>query len=634
MITTASDLWAHWVEAKQLRPKDYDRDIVEMIRSRLGNPAASLASLPEAMDREGWTARDLLQALLPLLASFSGMLSGLLGLYERVNASRTQRKSLRISYEFEDGNRIDDRLGPFREKVQRTQSVVAEIDAFYFLDNPWNSPLSIRAEELHFDSLHAATNFLGILPEEVDGWRFSSAFPSPATESIDIQNLIAAHGRVIGATLEKLSMFGPTTASLRDVPFGRDIDSSLVRSALDLWWLSQVGILNLTPNLVQGLDTEASAQLVREQAYWLESFWARQTISIDQQVEDLSYVLELPYWGRRHDLYSAWVASALDAALSPNRLRFEISDGKLAFPFHETLLARLETARGPVELWTEKKFSASGLIGKGRKNHVQPDYVFLQSTQPNAVIGVVEAKQYLRANNKNHGEAAHDYAHALPNAEVFVVAHGPAGTKGMERVALIDQPRVSFHGDIRPHSDAAVSAWAEKLVALLPPLLEPKVGQAELSRPADFATPAISTEKIDRTSEYRLPDHDRFPSGTVVLRWSAAVKDLDLYLIDGRLGEVVYYENRRSAHAELGSDGFDGGPETAIFYSRGQPIEIEVHLYSTDVDGVSAAEPRITISSLDGVVSLRPRDGEFGNPRVWHVGTIEPDGTIVSPDSV
>ncbi|RJT89966.1 hypothetical protein D6T64_05215 [Cryobacterium melibiosiphilum] len=622
------------MDSNLLRPKDYDSDIADLVRREIGDSSLDIAALPRAMDIAKWDARDLIRTMMPVLTSFSGMLSDLLALYERIDATRTHKDNLHISYEFETGDAIDDQLAPFRERVQRTQTVLRRIDAFQFdHEYAWKSPLAERADKLHHHAHDAAVNLLGL--ESVAAaseWPFASEIPAPLIENPSLVHLVTRLRQVIVAALDKFSELGPTVGTMRPSHDQTDDSPDLRILAGDLWWLTEIGIMSLVPDLFAELSADESAKLVQAQLRWLERFWVASTITAEQRIEELADVLRLPYWGKRPDLYSAWVAAAIDAALVPGRLSFDVTDGVLAFPFRATLLARIDTANGAVELWTEKRFQATGLKGKGRVNHIQPDYVLINGAAPNKVIGVIEAKQYL--NSKNHGDTAHDYAHNLSDAEVFIVAHGPLGQRTLNKVAPADRKRVSLHPQVRPGSRSATKTFADRLVALLPTPFEQQPGpQAEVYVPGPSeGVHTIWARRAGPAAE--LQGQRELLGGTVALRWMTAVHDLDLHLIEAETGDLVYHGNLTSAHAELGGDRFYGGPEVALFHPTGKAISIEVHLFSSDVPNVSNAAPVVTITTLRGTMTLLPRAGAGSRASIWHVATIEPDGGIVLGESI
>lgn len=624
MITTASQLWAYWTRENILRSQDYDRDIADAVRAAVGDPSIPYAGLPRAMDAAGWSARDLIRAILPVLTSFSGMLVDLLALYERVGAKTTDKDDLRIHYEFAPGVELDERLAPFREMVRRTQTVMSEIEAFEFRsDHVWRDPLRDHAR----DPLGSGADVLGIDPDgDIRAWPFASEVPAFDVPDPALRPVAARYRQMITAALARLATLGPSYRDVRDLLYDEDApplddgDRNLIQAASDFWAISAIGSLRQLPAIVAGLSPADAEALLREHSAWLDGFWRTELVPLEQQIEDLTDVLSLPQWGRRYDLYSAWLTAAMDAALAPDRLAFDVSDGVLAFPFHGALLARIMTVRGPVELWTEKRFTASNLIGKGRTKNIQPDYVFIDSTASTVSV-VVEAKQYKSPYSKNPGRAAHDYAGNLRSAKVLIVAHGPLRANSMDLVEAADRPRVAFHHDVRPGSPLAIARFRDELVALLPPPPEPALA----SDAAEQEVPGVSGDIPRQQAAARLGRGGA--AGTVALQWSRSVKDLDLHLVDAATGERVNFTHTEGAHASLGPDAYEGGPECAVLHGTGGDIAVEVHLYSHDVASVQDAAPTVTITTLRGSVTLAP-PSDPADSRVWRAATVRADGTV------
>lgn len=627
MITTASQLWSYWTSENILRSQDHDRDVADAMRTALGNPSIPYARLPRAMDTAGWSARDLIRAILPVLASFSGMLVDLLALYERVGARTTGKDGLRIHYEFEPGVEWDDRLVPFRETVRRTQTVMSEIEAFEFRsDHAWRDPLQNHTRDL----LDSGADTLGInRNSDLRAWPFASEVPTFDVPDPDLRPVAARYRQVIIAALARLSTLGPSYQDVRalrydeDAPPLDDGDRDLIQSASDFWPVSAIGSLQQLPAIIAGLPEAEARAALREYAAWLDGFWRPELVLLEQQIKDLTDILSLPHWGRRYDLYSAWLTAAMDAALAPDRLAFDVSDGVLAFPFHGALLARILTTRGPVELWTEKRFTASNLIGKGRTKNIQPDYVFIDGATSTVSV-VVEAKQYKSPYSKNPGKAAHDYAGNLRSAKVLIVAHGPLRANSIDFVEAADRPRVAFHHDVRPGSPLAIARLRDEIVALLPPPAEalpaPKCAEERGTRGFERLAAAGGVEAGSRTPR-------PWNRGHVMLQWSRSVKDLDLHLVDTATGERVSYLHTESTYASLGADTYEGGPECAVLHGTDGDVAVEVHLHSHDVTSVQDAAPTVTITTLRGSVTLTPPTDPVGS-RVWWAATVHADGTV------
>lgn len=621
MLTSAADLWKLWCQKNLIRPQDYDEDVVEAVRSGLGVQGQSAAGLPAAMDAAGWKATDLLRAVLPIVTSFSGMLSDLLSMYERIGASNAGGDNLRIMYEFKEGEPIDETLAHFREVVQRTQTVIEHLEVFHFAqDHAWDGPLKAHGQYLQtgFDVLDLTSN------EEARSWPFRSEIPTRDVSDPRLSVVIARHRQVILAALKRLESFGDSMNSAHNSFYTQgskawpEADQALYFAGTDFWPISQIGAMHALASLVDNLPPDKAETLIRAQSEWLEGFWTQSQVAVDQQIDELTDILSLPQWGQRFDLYSAWLATVMDRALD-QRMVFDVPEGVLAFPFRPTLLARLQTQGGPVELWAEKRFSATNLVGHGRTANIQPDYVFVSSTT-STVIGAVEAKQYKSQTSKNPARAAHDYAGNLKSSKVFIVAHGPLRGDSIETVDPADRSRVFFHAHVRPGNDIEIGSFCEELSKLLPPVTEASSARAPARNVAALAS-----------STARVSAPVRAAMASIMLEWSPSVEDLDLHLLDVARDRDVSYRRLQDDHATLGADAYGGGPEVAFAYPTGGPVDIEVHLHSSDADSVADAKPIVTVTTLGGTMRLVPDATEISGP-VWRVGVIDEAGKF-TPDT-
>lgn len=423
MLTTAAELWKTWTDAGVLRPQDYDKDISDFVSVGLGGTRTS--DIVEALVQARWTPRELLHAIAPAVASFSGMMQDLLALYAKVGARAGTGENLRIRYEFDKSDPLDHMLAHFREQAalasraarrSATQLVFDGVHAFRGPAQPlasWE-----RAQEL-------------IGTHDPRDWPFAQRVPSPATTGDETADLVLARwAAVVNAVVDVLTELGSTTGETSDWlrqndPARETLEGAVAQAATDFWPMANFAALHALADSVR--DGEAEQDSVEQVAAWLDGFWSvEDTKSLVNDVTDL---LSLPTWGRRHELYSAWIAAQLDQALGPGRLEFVVVGGVLRFPFKATKLADFVIADGAVELWCEVRSDLADPVGKKRTGGIQPDYRVVQfGADP--VVGTllaVEAKQYLRSSPAQHVEALTDYAAGLPHATVLIVGHGVLG---------------------------------------------------------------------------------------------------------------------------------------------------------------------------------------------------------------
>lgn len=145
---------------------------------------------------------------------------------------------------------------------------------------------------------------------------------------------------------------------------------------------------------------------------------------IIETVESLEHTLNLPYWEKRYELYSAWILTQITKGLQDTGISYHVLDGVLSFSFRKTLLATCENLRPPLQIWAELRTkSTAPMKGIGRKKHIQPDYTLAidDAERSENTVAVVECKQYKRSNKRNFFAAILDYAAGRPNGSVFLV---------------------------------------------------------------------------------------------------------------------------------------------------------------------------------------------------------------------
>lgn len=639
MLLDAAGLWSNWVNSGLMRPKDYDREVSDAILCSLAESGSKWQQLPALLRDAKWDSRDLIREIYPILASFSGMLDDLLTLYARVGATRTNSTSLRIQYEFEKGDPIDDLLTNFAETTQRLSQCTTQIIGIQYPTegrNAWESPISKLARKClpSVQPTELGAQIAGVdLYNTCEPWRSNSAVPQveiPPTEHYDtLQRVTSMHLQVIRGVLGLCQLHSQDGCGPSEDTYSSQSESIrlMLHDASDYWAFCQIGLLHLTPRLISYLDDHEASSLLADQQQWLERFIVPITSTTDQLVDEIEDVLQLPYWGRRHELYSAWITACMDRALD-GRLEFDVSDGVLAFPFRATLLARLPTATGEVELWTEKRFPAKGELGGGRKNAIQPDYAFVEAGRSGSVLIAVEAKQYLRASCRNPGEAARDYARNLPGATVIVTAHGPIGRTVGRYLNAAERQRVQFHSHVRPFSQTHIDRFCNEIAGLLPPPPPAPVHSGDLHEKRNIF------QDQDRRLSSTSGDSPTYPSrvGIVSLVWNPDVEDLDLHLHTEAPRSHVYFSYLQAPFAHLDADCFNGGPESAELFDVGKAIHVEVGLYSDDVDTLGPATPRVFITTSHGRFIFAPSESAVST-RTWRVATVDSSGSITPIDS-
>lgn len=631
MFSTGAELWREWERTGALRPQHYDRDVADRVRAALGSPLSNDLTVAELLAAKAWSPRDLIHALAPLVNSFVGMMRDLLALLNRVGATAGTGENLRLVYEFAEGDVIDESLANLRETVQRVENVMAMMPSLTFRrDHAWSSPIR------NAGSLAHAAALLGVDDGDLAHWRFANGLPSPApTGRVRVDEVVQRYVNVLHAVLDRLALRGDDVAEvgdwLRATRHDREAnDIDLAEAATDFWVLSEVAAVHRFVDEVRGGSRVADEILDGIQG-WLAGFQSDvyEATMVECLVEELTDVLSLPAWGRRHELYSAWVASQIDQALERSRLEFVVTDGALRFPFRPTLLARLDPPSGPstpsggIEFWCEVRSSATAPLGEGRKGGIQPDYRFIRTNaEGSETVAAIEVKQYLRPANKNPGEALRDYVVGLPSATVLLVAHGPLGARVLDRVPASERHRALVHAHVRVGRPRESAAFRDDIARLFPPAVEAPLTRIESAAFRDDTTmfaPAVEA-----------------PVTRLELRWRRSTGDLDLHVL-GPDGEETSWQSTSTRHSSLREDAFDGGPEIVdLAAPRSGPLHVWVHLFSKDAASVRHAGPEVSFVRADGSpLVLVPRtDAPVDEARRWYVGEIDAHGRVlVSPSS-
>ena len=156
---------------------------------------------------------------------------------------------------------------------------------------------------------------------------------------------------------------------------------------------------------------------------------------VEVSLAQLEKVLSLPIWEKRHELYSVWIATEMVRALDEDGHQVELhhEKGRIAFAFHETLIATVHSSPGPFTLVSELRSPLLNPQGEGRTAGVQPDHALWTKERGKEICRmVVEAKHYKKSAKGKFQDVFEDYARAFPQAEVYLVNHGPPGKSSLE----------------------------------------------------------------------------------------------------------------------------------------------------------------------------------------------------------
>lgn len=382
MITRAGELWRSWIEAGVVRVGDYDRDLADLIAQELshgGEDVPHAAALGEEMDTAGWSAQDLIRAVAPALTSFVGMQRDLLAMYSRIEATSATGENLRIQYEFDEGHPVDVELSAFRETVATLVRRVVLVQAVRPDPNAaWDLPSPDLGGEAEVDK-----SLRGV-PWDLCTLAPGTHLPRPEpTGAARLDEVIERWVTTIEQVLELMHLLGRDRHEVFYAPddgaLPPDVGQVLRGMASDVWPRTALECAHGLAAAVRGGRVVPGDDLVLRVESWLRTFDLTDAprVAVERLVREVTDILSMPTWGRRHELYSAWVVTQIDEALDRSRLVFDLRDGTLRFPFRATKIADVETAYGPFELWSELRSSLVAPSGSGRTGNVQPDHVFI-----------------------------------------------------------------------------------------------------------------------------------------------------------------------------------------------------------------------------------------------------------------
>lgn len=587
-LKSASDLWQAIVRSAGLDIDRYDEPLIKELASNLGIPSHDFE---RQLSSAGITAETLLLQVFRSISPYAAMMKDVLKLFARAVA-QASADNLRIRFDFDsvtDSFEFD--LSNFRDWENLFSEVVANL--------PADEIDELQALQIRHAFLAEGVTY------QISGSKWSHLNPSEAE---------------VGWWLSEMPGIPPSEVP----PPPKVFDAELAKHLARVWRLLKTSILSTATG--EGLEVLSldDVRMIVRGAYILkadealllrklrEAFKDIQTVEIETTVllEQLLAVFNLPIWKRRSELYSVWVGAQLITALG-YRVRIHSVDRTIVFSFSGAHLATVSLfPEENFHVWCELRTKAAGLIGKGRKRAIQPDYVVLREpiSHLNSAILVVECKQYLQQSRKNFANALVDYARTHQKALIALVNYGPTTSSILELVKELDPSilnRTRVIGTFRPGSQVAVSEFQELVESLIPKVEPPasEVPENELSLPGFDASPE---------------DH----AGGLRLSWQNDV-DLDVHcwITDeqGNCQHVSFAQkvgHLGASKIELNQDLRTGGGVERLEWEKVQSVQLDVavHAYSQDTD-FSLAMSRVEVNAWGHTLMLEPPKGQRG--RWW-----------------
>lgn len=473
IITSGLELWNELLEANLIQPNSHDSDLNELLLDRM-KPAPTVE---EGLQLHNYSASDLINCFDEPFSAFHRLLSDLLALYGRIGAKYASSDNLEIRYEFAPGEfthlnledfRIAKRL--IREALSGSLKFPDEVGSFWSIIRDLGRPKSPELSASYSSEVLQRKASSADTPLE----EFKAALPDyPHTDDDEVQLRIRRVQDVTDSMINLLLSYGETyfEASNHCRHIGDNLGSDCVVCRCASIFsdrgveTANFAVRYLVDKLNRGLLNKQD--VLQHLDRWLDSWW--EPAPSEYALQD---ILSLPMWGKRHELYSAWVLCLIDSALSPFSPEYEIKSNRLDFPFKPRKILTFQDAVGQTELWSELRTCAAGELTDGRKFGIQPDYRFirypagrrrgLQAAKSNTVFAI-EVKHYLRAAGARHGRTARDYIKNLPNADLCFVAQGPIGKTSINYVPEESKHRVKFFENCNGSSSASANLFKERL---------------------------------------------------------------------------------------------------------------------------------------------------------------------------
>jgi hypothetical protein len=332
----------------------------------------------------------------------------------------------------------------------------------------------------------------------------------------------------------------------------------------------------------------------------------------EEIIRQLTDILNLPVWKKRHAVYAVWIGSQIWQALKERwHFTFHLDGDVLSFAFSGVHLATLSNPRSDEVLawWTEFRTPAAGLPSGHRSQAIQPDYRIRRApfSASDADVLVVEVKQYKRSSTANFSAALTDYAYACQKAGVLLANYGPISGRVFEALPNEYRRRIAVTAFVRPDKTDNCLAFHAQIRRFV----RVSVGDAQ----------AISAASI----------------GKVELKWNAHPEDLDLHLFAIEAAEqeahICFSQREHGESIRLTGDIRDGlGPEALFFHRTTGKWLVCVNQFSDDGSLSSSGATINVFSNPGGTEKIVGFDcPNSGAGKWWIVCELDFGAGLVSP---
>jgi hypothetical protein len=622
VLSDGAELWRALASRAGLQPTTYDDDVITDVRLALGLPGS--VDIELALMQAGTPAAAVLDAVLAALSPFAQMMIDLLALYERAGASSAAGDNLRIEYDFaEGGDTLAFDLSWFRDAARRWRSVTGPVPVVEAtVGDLWAFEAALRPGRERLQAAPAVTP----LTEMYDrGLPWVAEVPQPpVTGAAELDRVLEEVHEFAGVVLELSRRHSTGPESLRGSWDQGRLDDSVDPMGSESGSLSPLAFLHSDRWLeTVASDLLALAGVARRRPKDCQQIAESVAASLagvprgvqlrEQRVQELFELLSLPVWGRRHELYSAWLLTLILDALPEEDVVVHVSNGRLVFAFSGTHVASVNSGKGRLELWAELRHPYATPIGKGRRRAIQPDYTLAAApiTMHDCAVLVVEAKQYLSGKKRNFLDALTDYVGGHQRAQVVLANYGSIPVSVTER--RIDRALPLAH--VRPGNDGPCVAFKLAVAAAVPPPERASEGAPQTRPP---------TEDVRSDATPRV-------AALVTLEWARG-GDLDLHLVQQPAGTITSYRTigltESGRTVELWNDDRTGpGRENALVLSGAGQVQIWVNRFSSEVR-LPECEAQVSITRRRATQLVERCPRWVADDPWWFVGVLDEDGTF------
>lgn len=611
VITTSMDLWKEIEQVAQFEHKEYDRALLGQIRSKLHFPPQ--ANMKKYLKQRNISCEELLGALLEVLLPFSQMLKDLLKMFEDACAQQTAHK-LRIKFDFSKYNSCYEvNLDQFKQQFRSSEKIWQCIDCLIPL-KPWDLVYGVRKTRLD------ATNAKIDPPEDIQLWqqeykrkRGNNTWPEslpkqPATGVVLWDEQIAIIWEAIEMSMAKYRQeWTPDWRSRKQT------DYCFWQAETDYWIGYLVDTIAVQVMEFHRLPEEVKRANAAQYAACYQKAVQEcglTKVSVVTKRETIMEILNLPFWRKRYELYSAWVATQIVDTLHDKDIAYNVQDNALSFSFGGSKIATCNAFEPPLEIWAEVRTPYATPRGGNRKCHIQPDYTLVvadagdaSAKDINKSLAVIECKQYKRYNKRNFLYAVDDYARGRPNAEVLLVNYGRITKPLIDEVEPDIRSRVGFYEQVYPGTEGTRDA------------------RERLRKCVERYYNNNQTVRMNGVCDTPC---------SIILKWNNSPKDLDLHFhIREKNGKAVEisYRNRGCTnqwpYAMLNQDDRQGNGEEKIQISQwaDTAYEVLVSNYSGEAFVTDCISVEVWIAGKRRMLATRIDPIDKG--MFWHVFHIE-----------